>query len=126
MVRLLLLFKTPLGIQVVPLSVHLGLPLKLVTPPEQTAPQHPGGVSMMRKQLRLAMVFALVVSVVPALAGESFHALSRLPALEQAALTPLPDAQLATIEGTGGELDVDVCIVCLNIATVIQTNVATG
>jgi hypothetical protein len=75
----------------------------------------------MRKYIGLAMVFALVVSVVPALAGESFHALSQLPALEQAALTPLPDAQLATIEGTGEE--VELCIVCLNIAIVTQTNV---
>lgn len=78
----------------------------------------------MRKYLGLAIVVALVVSVVPALAGESFHALSRLPAGEQAALTPLPDAQLATIEGTGGE--VEVCIVCLNIATVTQVNVNYG
>ena len=74
----------------------------------------------MRKYIGLAVVFALVVSVVPALAGESFHALSQLPA--QAALTPLPDAQLATIEGTGE--DVDVCIACFNISTVTQTNVA--
>jgi hypothetical protein len=78
----------------------------------------------MRKYLGLAIVVALVVSVVPALAGdgESFHALSRLPAGEQAALTPLPDAQLATIEGTGSE--VEVCIICLNVATVTQVNVA--
>ena len=80
----------------------------------------------MRKYLGLALVVALVVSVVPALAGdgESFHALSRLPAGGQAALTPLPDAQLATIEGTGD--DVEVCIVCLNIAVVTQVNVAVG
>jgi hypothetical protein len=80
----------------------------------------------MKKYLGLAIVVALVVSVVPALAGdgESFHALSRLPAGEQAALTPLPDAQLATIEGTGGE--VEVCIICLNVAEVVQTNVAVG
>ena len=78
----------------------------------------------MRKYLGIAAVCALVVSVVPALAGESFHALSRLPAGEQAALTPLPDAQLATIEGTGGE--VEVCVVCLNIATVHVTTVAVG
>jgi hypothetical protein len=78
----------------------------------------------MKKYLGLALVVALVVSVVPALAGESFHALSRLPAGEQAALTPLPDAQLASIEGTGD--DVEVCIVCLNIAVVTQVNVAVG
>ncbi len=108
----------------------------------------------MKQYLGLAMVFALVVSVVPALAGESFHALSPLPAVEQAALTPLDDAQLATIEGTDkdghkdfhkdhkdfhkdrkkddvskhdrkkGKDDVEVCIACLNIATVTQVNVA--
>jgi hypothetical protein len=86
----------------------------------------------MRKSIGFALVVALVVSTVPALAGESFHALSRLPAIEQAALTPLPDAQLATIEGTSGDKnrkdnnDVEVCIVCLNIAEVDQVNVAAG
>jgi hypothetical protein len=67
----------------------------------------------MRKYLGLAIVVALVLSVVPALAGESFHA-----------LTPLPDAQLVAIEGSGGE--VEMCVVCLNIATVHVTNVAVG
>jgi hypothetical protein len=90
----------------------------------------------MRKYLGLAMVFALVVSVGPALAGESFHALSQLPAVEQTALTPLPDAQLAIIEGTDKDGhkkskkhssdDVEVCIACFNIATVTQVNVAVG
>ncbi len=77
----------------------------------------------MKKYLGLAMVFALVVSVVPALAGESFHALSPLPAVEQAALTPLDDAQLATIEG-GDYRNIDVCIVCANVAVVEQENTA--
>ncbi len=91
----------------------------------------------MKKYLGLAMVFALVVAVGPALAGESFHALSPLPEAQLAALTPLPDAQLATIEGTDRDghkghkgkkhsSDVEVCIVCLNISTVTQTNVAVG
>ena len=82
----------------------------------------------MRKSIGFALVVALVVSTVPALAGESFHALSRLPAIEQAALTPLPDAQLATIEGTGkdGRDEVNVCLICLNVAEVTQVNVAVG
>jgi hypothetical protein len=89
----------------------------------------------MKKYLGLAMVFALVVSVSPALAGESFHALTPLPEAQLAALTPLPDAQLAIIEGTDkdgdkskkrGRDDVEICIVCLNISTVTQTNVAVG
>jgi hypothetical protein len=86
----------------------------------------------MRKYLGLAIVFAFVMSVGPALAGESFYALSPLPDAHLATLTPLPDAQLATIEGTDKnghkskryDGDVEVCITCLNIATVTQINVA--
>ena len=86
----------------------------------------------MKPCIALTLVLALALAAVPALAGEepgapaavgdTFRALRALPAGEQAALTPLPDAQLATIEGTGSE--VEVCIVCLNIATVTQVNVA--
>jgi hypothetical protein len=89
----------------------------------------------MRKYLGLAIVFAFVVSVGPALAGESFYALSPLPDAQLATLSPLPDAQLATIEGTDKDGhkskkygkydgDVEVCIACFNIATVTQINVA--
>jgi phenylpropionate dioxygenase-like ring-hydroxylating dioxygenase large terminal subunit len=80
----------------------------------------------MRKYLGLAMVFALVVSVVPALAGESFHALSQLPAGEQAALTPLPDAQLATIAGTGGAAVTQVNGAVGNFIVQLQVNGAIG
>ncbi len=75
----------------------------------------------MQQWLGLAVGLALALATVPALAGEglraftaagdTFQALSTLPAGEQAALTQLPDEQLAVIEG--GQ---DVCIGCLNLA----------
>jgi hypothetical protein len=49
----------------------------------------------------------------------TFQALSKLPATEREALTPLTDTELAVIEGS-----FDVCIACLNIAIVTQTNIA--
>jgi hypothetical protein len=49
----------------------------------------------MKRWISAVMAVALLVSVAPVLAGDSFHALSRLPA----GLSPLDDAQLATVEG---------------------------
>jgi hypothetical protein len=49
----------------------------------------------MTRLISIVMAVALLVSVAPALAGDSFQALSRLPA----GLTPLDDAQLAAVEG---------------------------
>jgi hypothetical protein len=49
----------------------------------------------MTRLIGAVMAVALLVSVAPVMAGDSFHALSRLPA----GLSPLDDAQLATIEG---------------------------
>jgi hypothetical protein len=69
----------------------------------------------MTRLIGTVMAVALLVSVAPAVAGDSFQALSRLPA----GLTPLDDAQLAAVEGG----QVDVCIVCVNLAVVPQINV---
>jgi hypothetical protein len=69
----------------------------------------------MTRLISAVMAVALLVSVAPVLAGDSFYALSRLPA----DLTPLDDAQLATVEGG----QVDVCVVCLNIAVVTPVQV---
>jgi hypothetical protein len=52
----------------------------------------------MTRLIGTVMAVALLVSVAPALAGDSFQALSRLPA----GLSPLGDAQLATVEGGQG------------------------
>jgi hypothetical protein len=72
----------------------------------------------MTRLIGAVMAVALLVSVAPVMAGDSFHALSRLPA----GLSPLDDAQLATIEG--GQNEVDVCVVCLNIAVIVPIQVS--
>jgi hypothetical protein len=51
----------------------------------------------------------------------TFQALSKLPATEREALTPLTDTELAVIEGSWS---LDFCLVCLNIAVIDQVNVA--
>ena len=94
----------------------------------------------MKKFTSIAIAFLLALSVVPAMAADqtnspmesttsqavdqapaTFQAFSNLSATEREALTPLTDKELATIEGSF--LD-DLCIVCLNIAIVEQTNAA--
>jgi hypothetical protein len=70
----------------------------------------------MTRLISALMAVALLVSVAPVLAGDSFHALGRLPA----DLTPLDDAQLATVEGGA---DIDFENVAVNIAVVVQTAV---
>jgi hypothetical protein len=88
----------------------------------------------------IAIAFLLALSVVPAMAADqtnspmesttsqavdkapaTFQAFSNLSATEREALTPLTEKELATIEGSF--LD-DICVVCLNIAIVEQTNAA--
>jgi hypothetical protein len=76
----------------------------------------------MKIAIGLALALALALSSAPAIAGDTFQAFSSLPALEQASLTPLPDEQLASIEGMRAE----VCVVCINRARIRQTNVAFG
>jgi hypothetical protein len=66
----------------------------------------------MKRLIGAVMAVALLVSVAPVVAEDSFQALSRLPA----GLTPMDDAQLAAVEGG----QVDVCLVCVNITTVVQ------
>lgn len=67
----------------------------------------------MMRLIGAVMAVALLVSVAPAVAGDSFQALSRLPA----GLTPLDDAQLATVEGGYGY---DFCYDCKNVAEIWQ------
>jgi hypothetical protein len=70
----------------------------------------------MKRLIGAVMAVALLVSVAPVLAGDSFQALSRLPA----DLTPLDNAQLATVEGGFGfNLDIDLDEV--NLAVVLQS-----
>jgi hypothetical protein len=67
----------------------------------------------MTRLIGAVMAVALLVSVAPVLAGDSFQALSRLPA----GLTPLDDAQLATVEGGRG---FDFCYDCTNVSVIKQ------
>jgi len=94
----------------------------------------------MKTFMSMVMAFFLVLAVVPAMAADqagsdrepvtspaldqaplTFQALSKLPATEREALTPLTDTELAVIEGSWSP---DFCLVCLNIAVIDQTNIA--
>jgi hypothetical protein len=74
----------------------------------------------MKRLIGAALVLTLILPAVPVLAGDTFHALSRLPATAQASLTPMDEAQLAAIEG-GQVTQSNTAIV-----TVTQSNAITG
>ena len=78
----------------------------------------------MKTVISVAIALSLVLSVVPAIAGEdAFRALSSMAAGEQELLTPLSDEQLAAIEGEGWGDD---CSFCANYAAVYQANINYG
>jgi hypothetical protein len=71
------------------------------------------------------------LSVAPAVASDTFHALGTLPPAEQANLTPLSDGELAAVEGAAlfdfnfaiavqvAVLpQINVCVVCENVVQV--------
>jgi hypothetical protein len=74
----------------------------------------------MKRLIGTTLVWTLILPVAPVLASDTFHALSRLPATAQASLTPMDEAQLATIEG--GQIDQRNTA----IVTVTQSNSLTG
>jgi hypothetical protein len=89
----------------------------------------------MKPVIGLVLALALTLSVVPAVASDTFHALTSLPAMEQASLTPLSDDQLAAVEGARQILvivqvavqnQINVCAVCRNVAQVNLGVVAQG
>jgi hypothetical protein len=53
----------------------------------------------MKGVIGLALAFALMLSTVPAIASDTFHAFSTLPAATRSTLAPLSEAQLAAVEG---------------------------
>src|ERR671937_702841 len=55
--------------------------------------------SAMKSIIGVLLALCLTLSVVPAIADDSFQAFHRMPATDQALLTPLSDDQLASIEG---------------------------
>ena len=74
----------------------------------------------MKRLIGAALVLTLILPAVPVLAGDTFHALSRLPATAQASLTLMDEAQLATI--VGGRITQSNA----SIVMVTQTNTARG
>ena len=72
----------------------------------------------MKKLATIAIAFFLVLSAIPAMAGDkvgdtsTFQAFSNLPAAQRDTLTPLTDKELAAIEGG------DTCTGCSITATV--------
>jgi hypothetical protein len=75
----------------------------------------------MKTVISVGLAFALMLSVAPAMAGETdtFQAFSTMAAGERARLTALTDEQLAAIEGEGS----DFSQYALNYAAVYQANV---
>jgi hypothetical protein len=80
----------------------------------------------------VVLALCLTVSVVSAIADDTFQAFNKMPATDRAPLTPLSDDQLASIEGarlSPVNIGVNVAItpqfnVCVQCTAVIQANVA--
>ena len=70
----------------------------------------------------VVLAFVLTLSVVPAFANDTFHALSTLPAGEQTRLTPLSDDQLAVVEGAAVPRPL-IINTSVNVAVLPQINV---
>src|SRR5262245_1972148 len=90
----------------------------------------------MKKLTNIALAFLLVLSVIPAMAGDqagsnseqggpTFQAFGNLPATQLKALTPLTETELASIEGgaTCNASGIGAVATCLNLAVITQTNV---
>jgi hypothetical protein len=72
----------------------------------------------MRRVISSALLLSLVLSVVPAIADDTFQAFNKMPATDRAFLTPLSDDQLASIEGARQRLNTGV-----NVAIITQLNI---
>ena len=69
----------------------------------------------MKNLIGLTLALALVLSVAPVMAGESFEGMESL----SSAVAALPDADLAKVEGQGHDV-IQVCVDCTNVAEVEQ------
>ena len=72
----------------------------------------------MKSLIGLTLALALVVSVAPVMAEDSFEGMESL----NSAVVALPDAELAKVEG--GQNIFEFCVGCVNVATVTQLNAA--
>jgi hypothetical protein len=77
----------------------------------------------MKTVISVVIALALMLSVAPAMAEDTFQAFSKIVAGEQEFLTPLSDEQLVVIEGEGSNF----CSFCsqsaFNNSAVYQANV---
>jgi hypothetical protein len=84
---------------------------------------------MKKMSIGLMLIAALALSVAPAVAGDTFHALRTLSPVELSNLTPLADDQLAAVEGghfrDGGDFR-GPRIIIINIIYLTQINVCEG
>ena len=69
----------------------------------------------MKNVIGLSLALALILSVAPVMAAESFEAMESL----SSAVAALPDADLAKVEGQGADV-VQACVDCTNVAKVEQ------
>jgi hypothetical protein len=53
----------------------------------------------MKRVSGIVLAFALVLAIVPGIAGDTFHAFSAMPAAQLFSLVPLSDEQLAAVQG---------------------------
>jgi hypothetical protein len=81
--------------------------------------------SAMKIIIGVVLALSLTLSVVPAIAEDSFQALSKMPATDRALLTPLSDDQLASIEGARYRLTEKVGPnnTGVNVAVITQLNI---
>jgi hypothetical protein len=69
----------------------------------------------MKSMIGLTLALALVLSVAPVMAAESFEGMESL----NSPVAALPDADLAKVEGQGSDV-VQICVDCTNVAEVEQ------
>jgi hypothetical protein len=79
----------------------------------------------MMRVISSVLLLSLVLSVVPAIADDTFQAFNKMPATDRTLLTPLSDEQLASIEGARQRLTKTLGSVNtgVNVAIITQLNI---
>ena len=79
----------------------------------------------MKRVISIAVLLSLVLSIVPAIADDTFQAFNKMPATDRAFLTPLSDDQLASIEGARGGITDTLSPINIgaNVAIITQLNI---
>jgi hypothetical protein len=71
----------------------------------------------------VVLALCLTLSVVPAIADDTFQAFHKMSAGERALPTPLSDDQLASIEGANSPIDIGPIDIGINVAITPQLNI---